>query len=147
VSSDAVELAKRWEAILPQGSDLKTSLGDTAFLEQMATIVDPEARFRWKDTEGGALGDNAVEARGVDGLRAGWDEWLEVWDEFRIQWDSHEAVDEETIVSYVVLEGRIPAGVEMAQQAASIAKVRDGLIVDMSFYMDREQARRDAGLD
>ena len=141
------ELAARWEQILPPEVDLKTAWGDTDFLAQMGTIVDPRARFRFMDVEGGTLGDEVVEKPGVEGLQAGWERWLEPWDEFRIRWEGHEAVGEDRVLSLVVLEGRIRGGLELSQEAASVARVEGERIVAMDFYMDRDQARRDAGVE
>jgi hypothetical protein len=147
VGREDVQLALQWEALLPHGTDLKSAIADAAFLAGLDEIVDPEAAFRFVDSEGGALGDFVVPTRGVEGLSAGWAEWLDPWEEFRIQIEQHLDAGEGRVLSLVELNGRTRRGPEISQPAASITRVRDGLIVAMDFYMDRGQARRDAGLD
>jgi ketosteroid isomerase-like protein len=37
-------------------------------------------------------------------------------------------------------------GAELPQEVANLCRVKDGKIVEVGFYLDQSQARRDAGL-
>ena len=147
MSEQAVEVVRQWEAILPSGTELKSAFADDEFLTRMRQIVDPEAKTRFVDPEGGPLGDNEPERRGFEGLRAGWAEWLEPWAGFWIDFEDYLDAGEGTVLALVELRGRSHAGVDISQPAAAVFRLRDRLIVAMDFYMDRDQARLDAGLD
>jgi hypothetical protein len=146
VSQQDVELVRQWEAIIPPGTELKSAFADDEFLSRMRQIVDPEATTRFVDAEGGPLGDNEPERRGFEGLKAGWAEWLEPWEGFWIDFGEYLDAGEGAVLALVELKGRSHAGVDISQPAAAVFRLRDRLIVSMDFYMDREQARRDARL-
>jgi ketosteroid isomerase-like protein len=145
MTREDVELVTRLLASLPVGQDLKTTLDDAVWAA-LGEIVDPEAETRFVDAEGGALGDMRVPLRGIEGARAGWGEWLEPWEQFRIYFEKNLDAGDGRVVSLVELRGRVRGGIEISQPGASIIHVRDGRIVAMHFYMDQEQAVRDAGL-
>jgi ketosteroid isomerase-like protein len=84
--------------------------------------------------------------QGVEGLRAGWREWLEPWEQFQIEFEQNLDVGDGRVLSLVQLRARMKGGAEILQQGASITLVRDGLVVAVDFYVDQEHARRDAGL-
>ena len=146
MSEQAVEVVRQWEAILPSGTELKSAFADDEFLIRMRQIVDPEAKTRFVDAEGGPLGDNEPERRGLEGLQAGWAEWLDAWDQFWIDFEEYLDAGEGTALVLVKLNGRTQAGVDISHPGAAVFGIRGGRIVSMGFYMDREQARRDAGL-
>jgi hypothetical protein len=147
MSQQDVELVRQWEAMLPSGTELKSAFDDDEFLSRMRQIVDSEATTRFVDAEGGPLGDNEPERRGFEGLQAGWGEWLEAWEEFRIEYEEYLDAGEGTVLVLVKLSGRTSAGVDISHPGAAVFSIRAGQMLSMEFYMDREQARRDAGLD
>jgi ketosteroid isomerase-like protein len=145
VSREETDLVSKMQALLPEG-DLKSVLLDDSFQASVAEIMDPEAEIRFVDAEGGALGDFRPMQRGAEGLRSGWREWLEPWEEFRVELDEILTGAPGTVVWLVVLHGRVPDGPEIRQPGAAVVGISDGLIASMDFYMDQDQARRDAGL-
>lgn len=142
-----LELVSHWQQLFAPAVDLKSSFSDEAFLASMAEIFDPEASIRFVDAEGGALGDMEVSSHGIEGLVAGWTEWLEPWQEFHLQLEEHIDAGERGVLTLAVLGGLMRNGLEIDQAAASLTRIRGGLIVAMDFYLDRDQARADAGLD
>lgn len=97
-------------------------------------------------------GDTGVELmeqefRGVEGLRRGWGVWMQPWDEFRVE--VNDVIDAGnggvlTLASAVgVMRG---TGAELPQEVAVLCRVEEGRIVEVGFYLDQKQARRDAGL-
>lgn len=146
MSREDVELLSDWESVLPSGRELKSAFADDAFLAGLGEIVDPEAKIRFLDAENGALGDLELERRGVEGLRDGWAQWLDAWEEFWIDFEQYLDAGEGLVLALVELRGRTQADVEISHPAAALVRVRDRRIVSMDFYMDRKQARRDVGL-
>jgi ketosteroid isomerase-like protein len=146
MTREDVELVKRLIASLPAGQDFKVMIDDEAIWGALRGVVDPEAETRFVDAEGGALGDMRVPLRGIEGLRAGWREWLEPWEQFRIHYEENLDAGDGRVLSLVELHGRVRGGIEISQPGASITQIRDGRIVAMHFYMDQQQAGRDAGL-
>jgi SnoaL-like domain len=145
MTRDEVELIARLQALLP-ALDLKLILDDDSFRAAASEFIDPGAEIRFVDAEGGALGDMRVPVRGIEGVQAGWAEWLEPWEQFGIQFEQLLDAGEGRVLSLAELRGRAHGGAEITQPAAAIFRVRAGQIVAMDFYMDRQQARRDAGL-
>lgn len=84
---------------------------------------------------------------GVDGLREGWGVWMEPWDEFRVVIE--DVVDTGT-GKVLVLASAVGlmrgTGVQLPQEVASLIRIEDGRIVSVGFYLDQDQARKDAGL-
>jgi hypothetical protein len=147
MSREDVELVSRWVDLLPPGTDLKSVFVQDAFRVQARQILDPEAKIRFVDAEGGALGDLEVRSRGVEGLLEGWAEWLEAWDQFRVELEDFHDAGDGRVLTLATLIGQTHDGSEISQPAAALVRVGGQRIVSMDFYLDREQARREAGLD
>lgn len=141
-----LELVSQFQASFLQAKNLKSALDDEGALARLAEVVDAEAEIRFVAPDGGALGVMSGPFHGVEGLRAGWREWLEPWEQFRIEFEQNLDVGDGRVLSLVQLRAGMKGGAEVSQQGASITQVRDGLIVAVNFYVDQEHARRDAGL-
>jgi ketosteroid isomerase-like protein len=111
------------------------------------------------DADAGAMSPDAVidfvaagpglgnrELRGVEGLVEGWRDWLEGWDSYVLQLE--EILDAgEYVVSLVRIRGRTTRdGVEVEHTPAAVWKIEDGIVVALTFYLDRDQAFEAAGL-
>jgi ketosteroid isomerase-like protein len=87
------------------------------------------------------------EFSGVDGLREGWEVWMEPWDEFRVSVeDVVDAGDGQILVLASAIARLRGTGAELPQEVAQLCRVVDGRIAAVGFYLDQGQARRDAGL-
>jgi ketosteroid isomerase-like protein len=142
-----LELVDRFQASFLRAKDLKPALDDEGALARLRQIVDPEAEVRFIGPDGGAIGIMRGPFHGVDGLQAGWREWLQPWEQFRIEFEQNLDIGDGRVLSLVQLRARMKGGAEILQQGASITLVRDGLVVAVDFYVDQAHARRDAGLD
>jgi ketosteroid isomerase-like protein len=131
---------------LTAGEDLRGLVDDTAFAAAMAELIDPAAEVRFVDVEGGPLGDAIPSERGIEGLRAGWVEFLEAWGDFRLDFEGLEDAGEGRILSLADLRAKSREGIELSHAGAAVFTVRDGRAVAIDFYMDRDQARRDVGV-
>ena len=139
-----IELVSRLQALISE--DLVPLIDDESFGGAMEEVIAPGARVRFVDPEGGALGDRVVPEGGVEGLREGWRDWLEPWEHFWIGFDELLDARGGKVLSLGELRGRMRIGVEVTQPGAAIIEVGEGKIVAMAFYVDQDQARRDAGL-
>jgi ketosteroid isomerase-like protein len=83
---------------------------------------------------------------GVDGFRKAIDDWLSPWAEFRFEIEELIPVDD-MIVMMVRQAGKTKhGGVEIATESGTIWWVVDGSIRRASFYLDRDDARKVAGI-
>ena len=85
--------------------------------------------------------------RGPAGLAAGWIDWLEPYDSYVI-----EIEDFVDAGDYVYMPARVQArtrrdGVAVDHAPAAVCQMRDGRPARVAFYLDREEARAEAGLD
>jgi hypothetical protein len=126
--------------------DLKSVVDDDARIEAVREFIDPAAEVHFRESEGGAMGDRVVPERGIEGLREGWRDWLEPWDHFWIHFGELIDAGHGRVLSLGELHGQLPGGAEVTEAGAALITVRDGKVVAADFYLDRDRARRDAGL-
>jgi ketosteroid isomerase-like protein len=96
--------------------------------------------------DAGALKNRFV---GLEGVRAGWRDFLSAFDEIEIvPGELHEGPDGESVIEFVHLIGT-PAGVDgqIDHKGAAVWRVRDGRIYEVEFHLDRAAALRSGGLD
>ena len=84
---------------------------------------------------------------GVEGARAFLSNWLESWDEWRLEVEQiHDAGDQVLVI--LTQSGRSKAtGMPLEMAFAQVFTMRDGLQVRMEMYSDVAEARRATGLD
>jgi SnoaL-like protein len=139
-----VELVSKVQGLLTE--DLKPALDDATLVEALQEFVDPGAEVSFIGPEDGPLGNRLVPERGVEGLREGWRDWMEPWEQFWIRFRDVLDAGEGKVLSLGELCGRLQGGAEVTQPGAAYFRIRDGRIVAIDFYVDQDQARRDAGL-
>jgi ketosteroid isomerase-like protein len=143
VSAQNVELLK---AAFPRDVDL---IEVFASEDPIAALVgdpdvialDLEVRFT-----GGISGAPALEFRGADGLLEGWRDWLEPYDSYRIHFDeAFEAQDK--VVTYATVRARTSRhGVEVEHHPGAVWTFREGKLVAVSFFLERDKALQYAGV-
>jgi ketosteroid isomerase-like protein len=107
---------------------------------------DFEVRFVTPPAGGPTVMEQRFE--GIEGLREGWREWLEPWDEFHVEMEDVPDSGHGDVLVLAKATGRMRGtGAEVPQEVAALCRVEDGRIVAVGFYLDQSQARRDAGLD
>jgi ketosteroid isomerase-like protein len=83
---------------------------------------------------------------GVDGFREAIDDWLSPWAKFRFEIEELIPVDD-MIVMMVRQAGTTKhGGVEIATESGTIWWIAEGSIRRASFYLDRDHARKVAGI-
>lgn len=110
--------------------------------DAMAELADPQVEQH--PTVGGVEGGRVL--RGADEIRRDYEAVEETWDEHRIEIENLiDAGDRVVILQREFQRGR-SSGVELEIEAAVIVDLRDGLIVRVQGYMDRDAALEAAGV-
>jgi ketosteroid isomerase-like protein len=84
------------------------------------------------------------------GMAAGFREFVNAWEEYRIEVDEYRELDDERVLVFLYLRGRGKvSGLDLGQmhtKAANLLHVRDGKVAKLVIYFDRERALADLGL-
>jgi ketosteroid isomerase-like protein len=109
-----------------------------------ADWADPKIEFVSAD------GPTRGSVKGLAALAQEWRNFLEAWDEWRVEPEEYRELDEERILVLVNLSGRgkasgLPVG-EMRAKGANLFHIRAGKVTSLALYWDREQALADSGL-
>jgi ketosteroid isomerase-like protein len=91
-------------------------------------------------------GGPGLEFHGLDGLVEGWRDWLSPWDSYRIT--AEEFIDAgENVVLHAHVAARTERhGVDVEHSPSSVWTVKDGVIVAVHFFLDRDDALAFAGV-
>jgi ketosteroid isomerase-like protein len=143
---DQVEVVRRWMDLAPSG-DWVTGLHDetqtarmAAFLEEFAT---PDIEIAAEASEGGGL---ISPASGAAGLLAFWQDWLEPWESFTLELEQVLDCPDAVLVE-AMQRGRLRGSTAPVETpSAAVHFFRDGLLARIEFHLDRDRARRAAGL-
>jgi ketosteroid isomerase-like protein len=125
-------------------TDLSEVLRDDAAWEALKQTLDPsftnDCTFAWVAYGG------RIERKGLDGLRAGWLEWLEPWDSYTSQ--TEEVIDASDRIVVLVRERgrRRDTTAEVEMRAGGVCRLRDGKVASIDFYASREEALAAAGV-
>lgn len=97
-----------------------------------------------------ADGPGQARVAGVDALGPAWREFLETWEEWRVQAEEYRVLDDERVLVLIRIGGRgRTSGLEVDQisaMGANLFHLRDGKVSRLALYWDREHALADAGL-
>lgn len=116
-----------------------------ALAERAGPLLDPDLEVSF---HGGGAPALAGRFRGIEGLVAGWRDWLGSFASYRVEIERVMRCGDR-IVTLVRQTGRtIHGGVEVpGSPSAGVFDVRDGRIVRAAFYLDRVEAARAEGFD
>ena len=107
--------------------------------EAMLSLIDPDCEIRDPGRTGGTF-------HGHDGLLEFLEEWMEIWDTYRIEVEEYRETDE-LVVACLMQTGRGKgSGIEVRQPMTQLLWVRDGKVAELEIYADRGDAFRAAGL-
>jgi ketosteroid isomerase-like protein len=89
---------------------------------------------------------SGIGGKGLAGLAEGWLEWVEPYETYVITIEDFEELGEEDVFIPVRVRARTHRdGVLIEHTPASVATIRDGILVRIRFYLDRELARAETG--
>jgi ketosteroid isomerase-like protein len=127
--------------------DMCELIDDEPFWARVNELFAPDADVQFITPDAGGMGGMAGPFRGPAGFRAGWREWLEPFDRFRIETKETLTASDDRIVllatTYGTLQG---SSVEVEQPSAVVYRVQAGRVVEAYHYLEHEQALRVAGL-
>jgi ketosteroid isomerase-like protein len=78
--------------------------------------------------------------RGHDQLKRFWEEWLEGWDEYRVEPKEFVEEGDEVFVASDQTGRASLTGIEVTQDLFQVFKLRDGVLVELRIYADRAPA-------
>ncbi len=88
------------------------------------------------------------EYTGIAEVSAAWRTWLQAWDDFSIEAEEVAAGYDGRYVVTQLFRGKGKAsGLESEERSACVVTMRDGLIVRMEGYWDRDAALQEAGVE
>jgi ketosteroid isomerase-like protein len=83
---------------------------------------------------------------GLAGLRAGWLDWLEPWESYRVEVEDLIEAGDEIVVLVRDYGRRVGVTQEISVVGAAVWTVRDGKVARVAFYLNRSEALEAAGL-
>jgi ketosteroid isomerase-like protein len=93
-----------------------------------------------------AGGMKQPEYRGVNGLAEAWRDWLAPWASYRLEAEEFIDADDEVVVLVRVRGRTVRNGVTVEHSPATIWSIREGRVVALRFYLERDEALKAAGL-
>ena len=116
---------------------------DAALIERLIEALEP---ITAPDVVMVMRGDQTFVAtyEGLDGLRAGWEDWLGSFDRVRFEVQGIEEVGDNVLTLGRQVGTTRTGGIELEQPSAAVWKFRDGLLRRVEFHLDRDAARRSA---
>jgi ketosteroid isomerase-like protein len=127
--------------------DMFDLIDDEQFWARIGELNDPDAEVRFLTPDAGLIGGMGGPFRGPAGFEAGWREWLQPFDRFRIETGETRTAPDGRVVLLATTFGTLQGStVEVPQPAAVVYAVRDGRITKADHYLEHDQALRDAGL-
>ena len=111
--------------------------------EKALELVDPEFEMYTPPD----IASEPDTYRGPDGVRRWWESFLESMEWVRLGVESVHPVDEHRVILEFVIHTRgRTSGIETDQRAVGLATAREGLLLNLAFFMTVEQALKAAGL-
>jgi ketosteroid isomerase-like protein len=143
ISEQNVELVRGLQP--SRDTDLVALFRDDATATALMGAVSP---LFHEDFEALFIGqqDWALRFAGLDGLRAGWLDWLDPWESYRTEIEDVIDAGDEVVVLVRDYGRRAGMAVEVSVVGAAVWTVRDGKIAKAAFYVDRSEALEAVGL-
>jgi ketosteroid isomerase-like protein len=146
MSQENVEIVKR---VQPSGVDLAALFHASTLPDPLATGVDLSAFASDFETE--FVAQHAISmtppvARGLQGFVDGWRDWLEPWESYYVE--AEEFIDAgDVVVSLSRVRARSARdSAPVEHRPAALWTVREGRIIRVRFYLEREEGLEAAGL-
>jgi ketosteroid isomerase-like protein len=130
----------------------------SANLELVRSLYPAWARGDWRSVEWadpeiefvGADGPTRGSAKGLAGVAQMWREFLEAWEQWRVEPEEYRELDEERVLVLINLSGRgRTSGLEVDRvraKGANVFHIRAGKVTRLVIYWDRDRALADVGL-
>jgi ketosteroid isomerase-like protein len=140
-TDELIELI-RSGAMLGGGTIFDGTAGIDLMAEVLKDKVDPEFVTLMVSESAGA-----VESRGIAGFREALGDWISPYEAFRLEIEDVIVNDDKLIFLARQVATTKHDGVEVKTESASVWWVKDGLIRQAAFYLDRSAGLKAAGVD
>ena len=145
MSQENVELVRRLQP--SADTDLVAAFRDDATAAALMETLSP---FFHEDVEIVApsfVAGEGVRFVGLEGLRAGWLDWLEPWESYRVEVEDVIDAGDDALVLVRDFGRRAGMTVEVSVAGGAVWTVRDGRVARVAFYLNRSEALKAAGLE
>jgi ketosteroid isomerase-like protein len=145
VSENADRLEAALEAAFPLDEDIVAAARNPERIERLREVLE---RIAADDFVTEMVGDQSFrrERQGVDGFIESWLDWVQPFAEFRVQIE--DMIDTGEHVLFFVRQIGVPHGAaaQVENEGAAVWTFEDGTVARVEFHLDRDAARRAAGL-
>src|SRR5436190_16149906 len=145
MSGENVELVRGLQP--SRDTDLVATFRDDA---TAAAVMETLSPFFHEDVEIVApsfVAGEGVRFVGLEGLRAGWLDWLEPWESYRVEVEDVIDAGDDAVVLVRDFGRRAGMTVEVSVTGGAVWTVRDGRVVRVAFYLNRSEALKAVGLE
>ena len=145
MSQENVELVRGLQP--SRDTDLVATFRDDA---TAAAVMETLSPFFHEDVEIVApsfVAGEGVRFVGLEGLRAGWLDWLEPWESYRVEVEDVIDAGDDAVVLVRNFGRRAGMTVEVSVTGGAVWTVRDGRVVRVAFYLNRSEALKAVGLE
>jgi len=145
MSQENVELVRGLQP--SRDTDLVATFRDDA---TAAAVMETLSPFFHEDVEIVApsfVAGEGVRFVGLEGLRAGWLDWLEPWESYRVEVEDVIDAGDDAVVLVRDFGRRAGMTVEVSVTGGAVWTVRDGRVVRVAFYLNRSEALKAVGLE
>jgi ketosteroid isomerase-like protein len=117
---------------------------DEALIERMIAALEPVTSDDVTVLMTGSDDSFETTREGLDGLRAGWADWLDTFGQIRFEIEAVEQIGDNVLTFGRQIGTTRTGAVEIEQPSAAVWKFRDDLIYRVEFHLDREKAEHSA---
>jgi ketosteroid isomerase-like protein len=146
VSQENVELVR---GLQPSAdTDLVAAFRDdataAAVMETLSPFFHDDVEIVWPPT---FVAGEGVRFVGLEELRAGWLDWLEPWESYRVEVEDVIDAGEDAVVLVRDFGRRAGMTAEVSVVGGAVWTVRDGRVARVAFYLNRGEALKAVGLE
>jgi ketosteroid isomerase-like protein len=138
VQPERIDMVKLFRASNAPDSDVTP---ETARID--GTVFDDDFEVEFISEIAGAL---RPRSRGVQGFVEAWLDWLEPWESYYVETEDFIDAGEEVICFVLVRAQSARDAVPIKHESAALWSLREGKIVGVRFYLERDKALEAAGL-
>jgi ketosteroid isomerase-like protein len=138
------EIVERMHALLPYRIDAVQLFADSERRAELAANLASDVEVSFISS---APGVPELLYRGAEGLTEGWRDWLEPYESYWLEIEDLKDAGDDEVLARVRVSARTKRdGVLLEHSPAAIGTVKEGKIVRIRFYLDRDQALKAVGL-
>jgi ketosteroid isomerase-like protein len=145
MSHENVELVRNLQP--SRDTDLVTLFRDEAAATALIKALSPFFHEGCEIVAPTFLGGQGARVVGLDGLRAGWLDWLDPWESYRVEVEDVIDAGDEAVVLVRDYGRRAGVAAEVSVVGAAVWTVSDGKVAKVTFYLDRSEALEAVGLE